>query len=152
MSASKKTIAKSIKSPAPTTKSVPVKPAARKASAPAVTAPPVKAASVAKPASSPVPAPKPVVKATAPKPVVTTIGAQIDIGFGNALFIRGEGAGLSWDQGLAMECVGANLWQVALSGSVRPFTFKFLVNDLSWSVGPDFTLASGANVVLTPEF
>jgi hypothetical protein len=35
---------------------------------------------------------------TTAKPV-TTIEAKIDVGFGNNLFVRGEGPGLSWEKG-----------------------------------------------------
>ncbi|MBL9213793.1 MAG: hypothetical protein JNL92_25240 [Opitutaceae bacterium] len=163
MSASKKTTTKSTKSPAPATK-----PAAKKA--PATTK--VKAVPVAAPAPAPVakaaPAPAPVVKAAAvtkaapvalpavkpvaSSPVVTTISARIDIGFGNTLYLRGEGPGLSWDRGVAMECVADDLWRITLAESARAYTFKFLVNDLSWSVGPDYSVACGASVTLTPEF
>jgi hypothetical protein len=39
-----------------------------------------------------------------------------------------------------------------LRESARPVVFKFLVNDLSWSAGEDYTVAPGAKVVLTPTF
>ena len=83
---------------------------------------------------------------------MTTITASIDVGFGNALFVRGEGPGLSWEKGLAMECVDGNLWRITLAESARAYTFKFLINDVTWSAGPDFTAACGTSVTLTPEF
>ena len=98
------------------------------------------------------PASKPAVKAVATAPVVTTISARVDVGFGNSLYIRGEGPGLSWDKGVRMDCVGSDLWQIALAESARAFTFKLLVNDLSWSAGPDFSAACGTSVTITPEF
>jgi hypothetical protein len=100
--------------------------------------------------SAPVAAP--VVKTIAAKPMQTTISARIDVGFGNALFVRGEGPGLSWETGLAMECVQDDLWRVVLDESVRAYTFKFLINDTTWSAGPDFTAACGTSVTVTPEF
>jgi hypothetical protein len=156
MSTSKNTKSKAVKSPAPATKPVAPKPVAKK---PVVAAPPPVAAKPAvapKPAAAPkpvavakaAPAPKPV----ASKPVRTTITAAIDVGFGNALFVRGEGAGLSWDAGVVMDCVDAGQWRIVLPESARGHTFKFLVNDLSWSTGPDYTAASGTSVTLTPEF
>lgn len=108
-----------------------------------------------KPAKLPAPkksAATPAVKPVATKPVVTTIAAQIDIGFGNALYIRGDGPGLSWDKGVLMTCADDNLWQIALGESARPFVFKFLVNDLSWSAGEDFTAKPGGSVTLVPTF
>ena len=86
------------------------------------------------------------------KPVQTVISARVDVGFGNALFIRGEGVGLSWDRGLAMVCIEADLWRVTLPESAQGHTFKFLVNDLSWSAGPDFSAKSGTTATLSPTF
>ncbi|MBM3853405.1 MAG: hypothetical protein FJ399_09640 [Verrucomicrobia bacterium] len=154
MSASKKTTTKTAKSPAPATKPASTKaPARKKAPDPA----PARTATVAPPSATPPPAIVPAAPAAAvapvkARPVVTIIAAQVDVGFGNALHLRGEGPGLSWDQGVPMECVAADLWQISLGESARGFTFKFLVNDLTWCVGPDYTLASGASVTLTPEF
>jgi hypothetical protein len=115
-------------------------------------APPAPAA--AKPAAPApaAPAPAPVVRPVASQPVATVIQARIDIGFGNSLHLRGEGAGLSWDEGKRMDCVADDLWQVTLPESARSIVFKFLVNDLTWSTGPDFTVPGGTTVTLTPEF
>lgn len=150
MSASKNTKTKSAKSPAPATKSAaPAKPVAKaKTAAPAK----AKAAVSAKPAAPAAKLAPVTIKPVASKAVLTTIRARIDIGFGNALTIRGEGAGLSWDKGVVMDCVEADLWRITLPESAHGHTFKFLVNDLSWSTGPDYTVPAGANVTLTPEF
>jgi hypothetical protein len=85
-------------------------------------------------------------------PVFTTITARIDIGFGNALYLRGEGADLSWDRGTLMNCIADNCWSLELPASTRPVIFKFLVNDLSWSAGQDYVVASGDTLALTPTF
>ena len=133
---------KAAASPAPAKKTVRTtrKPAAKRAApAPVSTKAPVVPAT---------PAPVPVL----PEPVSTVITATINVGFGNVLTIRGEGPGLSWDRGLVMECVAADQWRVDLGEAARPFLFKFLVNDLSWSTGPDYTVASGARVTLVPSF
>ena len=142
MSASKKTKSTSAKSPAPATKSTAPKPAAKKKTA---TAP-------ARRSNTKTPLAAATLKRVATKPVLTTICARVDVGFGNVLSIRGEGAGLSWEVGAVMECDGADLWRMVLPESVRGHTFKFLVNDLSWSTGPDYTVANGESVTLTPEF
>lgn len=131
----KKTKSKTTKSPAPATKAAsaatPAKPSAKKpAAAPAI----------------------PAVKPVAPRNAATTITAQIDVGFGNILHVRGEGPGLSWDKGVPMECVADNRWQIVLAEFARPIVFKLLVNDLSWSTGEDYTAAPGSSVNLTPAF
>lgn len=86
------------------------------------------------------------------KPATITIVAAVDVGFGNVLTLRGEGAGLSWDTGLALACTAADRWTITLPDSAAPVTFKFLVNDKVWSVGENFTLAAGAGAVFSPAF
>jgi hypothetical protein len=103
-------------------------------------------------APTPAPVATPAVTTVASKPVQTTISARIDVGFGNALFVRGEGPGLSWEKGLPMQCVQNDLWRIVLAEAARAYTFKFLVNDTVWSAGPDFSAACGTSVTLTPEF
>lgn len=142
MSVSKKTKSTSAKSPAPATKSTVPKPAAKKK---AVAAPARRSAKKAQPTAA-------ALRPVATQPVLTTICARVDVGFGNVVTIRGEGAGLSWEVGALMECDGADLWRIVLPESARGHTFKFLVNDLSWSTGPDYTVANGASVTLSPEF
>src|SRR5687768_1950009 len=87
-----------------------------------------------------------------PTVVVTTISANVDVGFGNALYVRGEGPGLSSEKGLRMECVADDRSSLALGESSRPFLFKFLVNHETWSLGDDYTVAPGSSVTLTPMF
>jgi hypothetical protein len=140
MTAIKKTNTKSSKSPAPATaKTATAKPAIKKKA-------PVAAPAVAFSASSSKVAP------VATARVVTKITAQIDVGFGNALYVRGEGPGLSWDRGVLMTCVGDDAWAITLGESSRPYTLKFLINDITWSVGPDFNVASGSTVTFSPGF
>ncbi len=104
----------------------------------------------AKPAKQPVA--RPAVKKTEPKAIVTTISAQIDVGFGNALFVRGEGPGLSWEKGVPMNCVASNHWTLAVTESARPVVFKFLLNDETWCAGDDLIVEPGDAVAYTPEF
>jgi hypothetical protein len=106
----------------------------------------------AKPAARKAPV-VPAVKKTAPKPAVTTtLSAHLDVGFGNALYVRGEGPGLSWEKGLLMECVADDRWTLVLAESARPVVFKFLLNDEIWSTGEDYTAPSGTSAVFTPVF
>ncbi len=88
----------------------------------------------------------------APTVVVTTVSALIDVGFGNTLYLRGEGPGLSWDKGLLMNCVADAEWTLNLSGATAPLTFKFLLNDETWCTGEDYSLVPGKVGAFTPEF
>jgi len=153
---------KAVAKPAAKATAVPSKAAAASAKAPAVTAKTAKTAATV-PAKTPAAATKKSAAkkpaATAKKksvivaePLATVISAKIDIGLGNHLFLRGAGPGLSWDRGLAMECVGTGLWALTLKGTTFPILFKVLINDVYWSVGGDFVAAPGTQVTVVPTF
>jgi hypothetical protein len=83
------------------------------------------------------------------KPV--TMEARIDVGFGNSLFVRGEGHGLSWDQGIPLTCVDASTW--TWSGQAEDkVKFKLLLNDAVWSKGEDLVVAPGDKLEVAPTF
>ena len=122
---------------------------------------PAKKVSAAKPAAKALPKPAakaPAKKSVAPakkktsEPPATFVSAQINMGFGNHLYVRGEGPGLSWDHGVAMDCTGADLWTTSIKHAVAPVYFKVLVNDLSWSAGPDYVAKPGQSLTITPTF
>lgn len=95
------------------------------------------------------------VKKKAPASAVapaTYISAKIEIGFGNQLYLRGEGAGLSWDKGLPMVWSDGSHWNATLTGAAAPVIFKVLVNDLTWSAGKDYVVEPGQSVTITPTF
>jgi hypothetical protein len=108
-------------------------------------------------------APKPVQKTTqttqpAPQPQkaavpasVTTIDVKLDVGFGNAVYLRGQGAGLSWEQGVPLACVDSRTWR--WSGEAKDsVTFKLLINDKIWSAGNDLTVNPGQKIEIAPAF
>jgi hypothetical protein len=108
---------------------------------------------VKKPAAAPVKrAAAPAVKASSSKASPTVITALIDIGFGNTLYVRGEGPGLNWNVGVPLDCAADDKWSISLPGTGKPVLFKLLINDISWSVGPDYVAASGEKVTVAPNF
>ena len=82
---------------------------------------------------------------------VTTIEAKIDVGFGNQLFLRGEGAGLSWEKGTPLKCVDPSTWQWTAEASDQ-LKFKLLLNDSVWMSGADLVAAPGKRVEIKPAF
>jgi len=90
--------------------------------------------------------------ATSKKPV-TTVVAQCDVGWGNNLYIRGEGGGLSWEKGILMEASGDNEWKWTSSDAGKGIEFKFLVNDELWSEGENLSiLKPGTTSINAPTF
>ncbi len=104
---------------------------------PAATRGPVKAA----PAKAPV----------APPLAPITIEAKIDVGFGNRLFLRGQGEGLSWDRGTPLECVDSKTWRLIVPSKDK-LQFKLLINDSVWAKGEDVVVPPGKRVELAPAF
>lgn len=103
-------------------------------------------------------------KTEQPKPTVTTstgssrngvqpvtIEAKIDVGFGNTLYLRGEGAGLSWTQGVPLTCVDGKTWKWTGAGTEK-LKFKLLINDQIWSQGEDLVASPGQKLEISPAF
>src|SRR5690606_12500637 len=94
--------------------SVPAKKAAKTASkkAPSKLAEPIAASTAPAGDAAPAPSRPAAAKRANPKPTPavvapakdTVIVAKIDVGFGNALYLRGDGPGLSWSKGVPMDC------------------------------------------------
>ncbi|MDR1665804.1 MAG: hypothetical protein LBR62_02040 [Puniceicoccales bacterium] len=82
---------------------------------------------------------------------LTRLCAKVDVGWGNRLFIRGEGGCLSWDHGQVMQNTGENEWSWETDTST-PLTFKFLINDQQWSNGENYMAPPGTHHTLRPEF
>jgi hypothetical protein len=141
------------KTPAPAIKTTAPAPApkfAAPASAVKAVAPAAPAPVLRKVAKKPAPA-APAAMA-APKASSVTITAKIDVGFGNTLFLRGSGPGLTWTKGTPLVCIAADAWSLVLPGASGPFAFKFLLNDTDWSTGKDYLAGPGDTVTVTPVF
>jgi hypothetical protein len=82
----------------------------------------------------------------------TVVEAQVDVGFGNILFIRGEGGGLSWEQGVALRCIAPAAWAWSTETASGPLVFKLLINDQVWSQGEDWRVRTGQQIEVTPVF
>jgi hypothetical protein len=149
----KKSTVKAAKSSTPA-KKAPAKIVKKPAAAPAkrTVAPAVKAPAVKAPAVKASAAKAPAVKTPTARQPSTVITALINVGFGNALYLRGEGPGLSWDVGVALNCVADDKWSISLPGNGKPVIYKFLINDRTWSGGPDYITESGAEATVVPTF
>lgn len=100
----------------------------------------------------PAPAAAPSVKRFTPIAITTTVGAQIDVGFGNTLYLRGEGPGLSWEKGVPLDCVADDKWAISFAETSAPVVFKFLINDRTWCAGDDYIAQPGSTLIVTPAF
>lgn len=108
---------------------------------------PVKKSTAKKASPKKVPA-----KKVATKQPTTTIVANVDVGFGNTLYIRGEGAGLSWEKGTELKNISPYEWSFSTTAAKGPVTFKFLINDEAWADGENLTVPAGGRSVSSPVF
>ena len=120
-----------------------------KPATPVVVAPPTPSVKPATPVVARSEAPG--AKSVNPTRPVTIIEAKIDVGFGNNLFVRGQGAGLSWERGTPLTCVGADTWRLAVEATDR-LQFKLLLNDRVWAKGENVVVTPGKQVEVRPAF
>lgn len=141
--------------PAPTKASAPIAKTPVVAKAPVAVAPVVvsKPAKIEAPVEKAKAAPAPVAEA---KPISkasrsATIEAKIDVGFGNTLYLRGEGKGLNWNQGIPLTNVDGSTWQWSGEADEK-LKVKLLLNDAVWAKGEDLVVAPGEKVQIAPAF
>lgn len=82
----------------------------------------------------------------------TTIAARVDVGFGNNLYIRGEGAGLSWDVGILMKNLSPYEWAWESKSATEPIEYKLLINDELWANGENQFAKAGDTAITAPTF
>jgi len=102
------------------------------------------------------PSPKSTGNQTAKTPALTEpmtiIEARMDVGFGNSLFIRGHGDGLSWDKGQPLNCVDGTTWRWSTRPAKGKLVFKLLLNDAAWASGEDLVVEAGRKIEVVPQF
>ncbi len=82
----------------------------------------------------------------------TKIVVHFDCGLPNALFIRGEGAGLSWHHGTPLKNLKSDEWAFEIHIPEEEFEFKVLVNDQVFEIGENHRVKAGEKIVYTPKF
>lgn len=82
----------------------------------------------------------------------TRITVKYDVGFNNHLFIRGKGAGLSWEKGIPLKNVKADEWVWESDAPFNQGEFKILINDKHYETGENHQLPHGASITYTPHF
>ena len=82
----------------------------------------------------------------------TTIAARVDVGFGNNLYIRGDGAGLSWDVGILMRNLSPYEWAWETKSSNKPIEYKLLINDELWANGENQFAQPEETAITAPTF
>lgn len=92
------------------------------------------------------------IKAISSNASKTAVVANIDVGFGNKLYLRGDAPGLSWKKGVPMDCTSAGSWSITMSGVKEIFEFKVLINDIHWAIGGNNIAKPNATNSSDPTF
>ena len=91
-------------------------------------------------------------KAALGKNYRTRITIKYDVGFNNNLFIRGQGAGLSWEKGKQLKNVGSDEWVWEVDAPFKNCEFKVLINDQWYEGGENHRISDGEALQYTPFF
>jgi len=83
---------------------------------------------------------------------MTSVIANVMIGIGNKPFVRGEGPGLSWDEGVAMNFIEIGKWAWSPPRKNASLTIQIYRNDEDPDKRGKFEIKSGEKFELTPEF
>lgn len=81
----------------------------------------------------------------------TTLRVHYPVGT-RALSLRGDLSGLSWDRGVTLTRVTADLWEWSSADVARAFEWKPLLDDREWSIGPNYRASPGATLDIYPRF
>ncbi|MBA4136908.1 MAG: hypothetical protein C0518_06285 [Opitutus sp.] len=82
----------------------------------------------------------------------TRLLATAYIGIGNKLFIRGDGPGLSWDQGIPMQFVSIGKWGWSTHDAAGPVRCKLYKNDETAALTGELVLEAGRHTEVTAMF
>ena len=82
----------------------------------------------------------------------TIVAVTVELGRGDAIFIRGQGGGLRWDKGRPLAPVGPEHWMWLANGLQEDIEFQLLLNDQIWARGKNLVLRAGEKVEVSPDF
>ena len=84
---------------------------------------------------------------------ITRITANVDVGWGHFLSVRGDTAPLSWDLGWHAYPAADDQWVLLLTELPQgPFQYKVLIDDVTWQAGDNVTGEAGEDNETTPTF
>jgi predicted alpha/beta superfamily hydrolase len=73
-------------------------------------------------------------------------------GNGHAITVRGSSGTLSWSSSAAASSQDGQTWTVTVSKAKGTLQFKPLLDDQSWSIGPNYAVKAGSSVEVWPHF
>jgi hypothetical protein len=68
------------------------------------------------------------------------------------LFIRGEGPGMSWDEGQKLKSAGDGIFFLEATDEIYDYPFKIRLNDEKWMLGDNLMTENGKHLKVEPKF
>lgn len=84
-------------------------------------------------------------------PLVTTLRVHYPAG-AHTISLRASAAPWSWNAGAMMTSGPNGTWTLSTTAITAPFQFKPLLDDTTWSLGPNYNATPGATVDVYPRF
>ena len=81
-----------------------------------------------------------------------TLIAYLNIDISSTPYVRGEGAGLSWDEGVPMEFVEIGKWQWTVENALESTSCRIFKDDSLAARGDDIIIKVGEKVEVYPKF
>jgi predicted alpha/beta superfamily hydrolase len=97
------------------------------------------------------PTPVPTTPPAPPNKVVTTVRVHYPAG-SRSLAIRGSTGTLDWNRGVALKQVEKDVWSWTSETLDTPLEWKPLLDDSTWSRGPNYKVKPGETVDVYPHF
>ena len=82
----------------------------------------------------------------------TSVVANVMIGIGNKPYLRGEGPGLSWDEGVPMNFIEIGKWAWSPSRKNASLTVQLYRNDNDPDQSGKIEVKAGEKIEITPNF
>lgn len=86
------------------------------------------------------------------KAKLSRVVINCNVGFNNSIFIRGNGANLSWDKGIMLQNTRPDEWVWETDQSFNSCEFKVLINDTQYEQGDNHILTNENCIEYTPLF
>jgi len=83
---------------------------------------------------------------------LTIVEAKVDVGLGNALYIRGQGDGLNWEKGQPLSPGFGGSWIWKTDKARGRVLFTLLLNDKIWARGRHVGVEAGKMIEVVPVF
>ena len=78
--------------------------------------------------------------------------AVVNVGIGNTLFVRGDGPGLSWTEGVPMKFLEIGKWEWSIDNADEPAVIQIFKNDEISAFGEEINVGLGERVEVHPKF